>query len=58
MGKRVEENKAEINDIENVMKKLASGELPQFIKEHAMNASFLAMLADISKSLAIIADKL
>lgn len=58
MGNRVEENKAEINDIENVMGKLAKGELPQFVKEHAMNASFLAMLADISKSLAVIADKL
>lgn len=58
MGKRVEENNAEIKDIENIMEKLASGELPLFIKEHAMNASFLAMLADISKSLAIIADKL
>ncbi len=58
MGNRVEENKAEINDIENIMGKLAKGELPQFVKEHAMNASFLAMLADISKSLAVIADKL
>lgn len=58
MSKRVEENKAEINDIENVMEKLAKGELPQFVKEHAKNASFLAILADISKSLAVIADKL
>lgn len=58
MGKRVEENNAEINDIKNVMEKLAKGELPQFVKEHAMNASFLAILADISKSLAVIADKL
>jgi len=58
VGNRVEENKAEINDIENIMGKLAKGELPQFVKEHAMNASFLAMLADISKSLAVIADKL
>lgn len=58
MGKRVEENNAEINDIEKVMNDLMSGKLPQSLRDHAVAASFLAMLADISKSLAIIADKL
>ncbi len=58
MSKRVEENSAEIDDIELVMKKLTSGEMPSFMKEHAKDASFLAILADISKSLAVIADKL
>lgn len=57
MGKRVEENRAEINDILALMTRMKNGELNPKEKDDAIMATFISVFIDISKSLAVIADK-